>query len=137
MASLQLIERSRTVSDFDVFLADCPARTTLDLIGNTWMAVTLFALGERPRTYTELGVRIGGISNKMLTQTLRKLRSNGLVESSAGRRYALTVLGRSLLPAITVLVEWAEEHAADIVSASEAHGAGSIDVGGEQIERTA
>lgn len=64
---------------FDVFLADCPARTTLGVIGNTWVAVVLVALGEQPRTYTDLHARIGGISKKMLSQTLRRVVGLGLV----------------------------------------------------------
>jgi hypothetical protein len=48
------------MSDFDVFLADCPARTTLALIGDTWSVVVIMALGERPRRYSELLERIGG-----------------------------------------------------------------------------
>jgi DNA-binding HxlR family transcriptional regulator len=52
------------VSDFDVFLADCPARTTLGLVGDTWSVVVIVALGEQPRRYTDLLERIGGISRK-------------------------------------------------------------------------
>ena len=97
------------MSDFDVFLADCPARTTLGLVGDTWSVVVIMALGERPRRYSELLERIGGISKKMLTQTLRKLERNGLVERDA-RIYALTDLGASLLGVVAALAGWAEEH---------------------------
>lgn len=61
------------MSDFDVFLADCPARTTLNLVADTWSVVVVFGLGDGPRRYGELLDQIGGISKKMLTQTLRKL----------------------------------------------------------------
>jgi DNA-binding HxlR family transcriptional regulator len=97
------------MSDVDVFLADCPARTTLALVGDTWSVVVIMALGERPRRYGELFERIGGISKKMLTQTLRKLERNGLVERRAPR-YALTELGASLLGVVGALAGWAEEH---------------------------
>jgi len=66
--------------EYDVFVADCPARTTLGLLADTWSVVVVFALGEGPRRCSELHERIGGISKKMLTQTLRKLERNGLVE---------------------------------------------------------
>jgi DNA-binding HxlR family transcriptional regulator len=103
---------------FDVFLADCPARTTLGVIGNTWVAVVLVALGEQPRTYTELHARIGGISKKMLTQTLRRVVDIGLVSRRPGdRRYELTGLGRTLLEPISGLVRWAEDHADEIADA--------------------
>jgi DNA-binding HxlR family transcriptional regulator len=97
------------MSEFDLFLADCPARTTLALVGDTWSVVVIMALGERPRRYGELLERIGGISKKMLTQTLRRLERNGLVEHE-GRLYALTDLGTSLLGVVRALAGWAEEH---------------------------
>jgi DNA-binding HxlR family transcriptional regulator len=97
------------MSEFDVFLADCPARTTLALVGDTWSVVVIMALGERPCRYSELLERIGGISKKMLTQTLYRLERNGLVEREAPV-YALTDLGASLLGVVGVLAGWAEEH---------------------------
>jgi DNA-binding HxlR family transcriptional regulator len=95
------------MSEFDVFLADCPARTTLAVIGDTWSVVVIMALGERPRRYSELLERIGGISKKMLTQTLHRLRRNGLVAREAAG-YRLTDLGASLLPVVGALAAWAE-----------------------------
>lgn len=100
---------------FDVFLADCPARTTLGVIGNTWVAVVLVALGEHPRTYTDLHARIGGISKKMLSQTLRRVVGLGLVSRRPDdRHYELTGLGQTLLQPISELVRWAEDHADEI-----------------------
>lgn len=104
----------------DVFLADCPARTTLALIADTWSVVVVFGLGRGPRRYSDLRLRIGGISNKMLTQTLRKLERSKLVErrvlptAPAGVEYRLTGLGESLLGPVSVLARWAEEHAAEL-----------------------
>jgi DNA-binding HxlR family transcriptional regulator len=97
------------VSEFDVFLADCPARTTLALVGDTWSVVVIMALGEQPRRYSELLARIGGISKKMLTQTLRRLERNALVHREPPG-YALTELGRSLLGVVGALAGWAEQH---------------------------
>jgi DNA-binding HxlR family transcriptional regulator len=97
------------MSEFDVFLADCPARTTLALIGDTWSVVVIMALGERPRRHSELLERIGGISKKMLTQTLHKLERNGLVGRQAPD-YLLTELGGSLLGVVGTLAGWAEDH---------------------------
>ncbi|MBB5802479.1 DNA-binding HxlR family transcriptional regulator [Saccharothrix ecbatanensis] len=113
------------MSDYDVFLADCPARTTLEVIGHTWSVVVVVALGERPLRYGELLERIGGISNKMLTQTLARLRGNGLVVGVDGR-YELTGLGRSLLGPVRALAAWAEEHSGDLVDARRRHGSGSV-----------
>jgi DNA-binding HxlR family transcriptional regulator len=104
------------MSEFDVFLADCPARTTLGLVGDAWSVVVIMALGEGPRRYSELLERIGGISKKMLTQTLRKLERNGLVERDAPA-YRLTELGASLLDVVGALAGWAEEHTDAVVAA--------------------
>jgi DNA-binding HxlR family transcriptional regulator len=104
------------VSDYDVFLADCPARTTLDLVGDTWSVVVISGLGDGPLRYSELRERIGGISKKMLTQTLRKLEHNGLVErrrlatAPPGVEYELTGLGTSLRGPVSALSRWAEEN---------------------------
>jgi DNA-binding HxlR family transcriptional regulator len=111
--------------DTDVFLADCPARTTLDLIAGTWSVVVVFALREGPLRYGELLERIGGISKKVLTQTLRRLEGSGLVRRRAipsappGAEYALTGLGESLLEPVTVLARWAEQHGEQVVAAAE------------------
>jgi DNA-binding HxlR family transcriptional regulator len=102
--------------EYDVFLADCPARTTLSLVADTWSVVVIHALGERPRRYSELQERIGGISKKMLTQTVRKLERNGLVQrrrirsAPPGVEYRLTELGETLLEPVRSLSRWAEEH---------------------------
>ncbi|MCE6997546.1 helix-turn-helix transcriptional regulator [Saccharothrix sp. S26] len=104
------------MSDYDVFLSDCPARTTLEVVGHTWSVVVVVALGDGPLRYGELLDRIGGISNKMLTQTLARLRANGLLTSVDGR-HALTALGRSLLTPVRALAAWAEEHTGDLLDA--------------------
>jgi DNA-binding HxlR family transcriptional regulator len=100
--------------NYDIFLADCPARTTLELVSDTWSVVVVYGLGEGPLRYTELQERIGGISKKMLTQTLRKLEGNGLVEqrrlrsAPPGVEYRLTDLGATLLEPVRALSRWAE-----------------------------
>jgi DNA-binding HxlR family transcriptional regulator len=104
------------MSEFDVFLADCPARTTLALIGDTWSVVVIMALGDCPRRYGELLERIGGISKKMLTQTLHKLERNGLIRHEA-RAYALTDLGTSLLAVVAALAGWAEQNTDSLIEA--------------------
>jgi DNA-binding HxlR family transcriptional regulator len=101
---------------YDVFLADCPARTTLGLVAGTWPVVVVVALGRGPARYTELLDAVGGISKKMLTQTLRRLCDNGLVErrtlrtAPPGTEYRLTELGDSLLEPLAALSRWAEDN---------------------------
>jgi DNA-binding HxlR family transcriptional regulator len=85
--------------------------------------VVVFALGEGPRRYSELHERIGGISKKMLTQTLRKLQRNGLVErrrlrsAPPGVEYRLTKLGATLLDPVRSLSQWAEQHTDELLDA--------------------
>jgi DNA-binding HxlR family transcriptional regulator len=108
------------VSDYDVFLADCPARTTLALISDTWSVVVVVGLAHGPRRYTQLLEQAGGISKKMLTQTLRKLAVAGLVRTpqTRGGPYELTALGQSLLKPLTALTQWAEQNTDALLAAS-------------------
>ncbi|GAA4874839.1 winged helix-turn-helix transcriptional regulator [Actinomycetospora straminea] len=100
----------------DVLLADCPARSALELIADTWSVVVLVGLAHGSQRYSTLLERAGGISKKMLTQTLRRLGDAGLVARPAtrGGDYRLTELGVSLLGPITALTAWAEEHAHEL-----------------------
>ncbi|WP_031465876.1 winged helix-turn-helix transcriptional regulator [Sciscionella sediminilitoris] len=94
-------------------LADCPARLAVEIIADKWAVVVLYALRGEPRRHGELVEAIGGISRKVLTQTLRRLQGHGLVERRAtdGKvEYLLTELGRTLLPPIAVLTEWSHVH---------------------------
>lgn len=83
--------------------------------------IAVVALGRGPARYAELQERIGGVSKKMLTQTLRKLEANGLVERRAlrtappGAEYRLTDLGRTLLEPVRALSQWAEEHTDELL----------------------
>ncbi|MER7134499.1 winged helix-turn-helix transcriptional regulator [Streptosporangium saharense] len=107
------------------FLADCRARLAFDLLSNTWNAVVVWALREGPVRPGRLREHIGGISPKVLTETLRRLEFNGLVErrSHPGAPphvdYGLTDLGRSLLPSIEAFGLWAAEHGDEVMRAQE------------------
>ncbi len=111
----------------DLFLGDCPARTTLEVVADTWTVVILTTLGERPHRHVELRQRIGGISSKVLTQTLRRLEANGLVARRSlataprGVEYRLTALGESLLDPIRTLCAWAEANTDALLAAREQH----------------
>ena len=113
------------VVTYDVFVADCPARTTLDLVADTWSVIAVVALDRGPARYGELQERIEGISKKMLTQTLRKLEANGLVErrvlrtAPPGAEYRLSALGRTLLEPVRSLSRWAEEHTDELLEAQD------------------
>lgn len=100
----------------DVYDPSCSARDALELIATKWAMLILPALAARPMRNAELKRRVGGISQKMLTQTLRDLERNGLiVRQDRGTfplhvEYRLSRLGSSLGQALTVLDRWAEHH---------------------------
>lgn len=97
----------------------------MEVIANKWSVVTLFALHDRPKRYGELVALSGGISRKVLTQTLRRLEVNGLVlrtvyaEAPPRVMYSLTELGMSLQEPIAALTAWAQEHGEALVAAQE------------------
>ncbi|AZS89113.1 helix-turn-helix domain-containing protein [Streptomyces griseoviridis] len=105
------------------FLADCPARLTVELLADKWTAVVLYGLSRGPVRHGELIELIGGISRKMLTQTLRRLEAHGLVSRHAYAEvpprveYELTPLGASLIDPIHTLTEWARENADAVLDA--------------------
>lgn len=110
----------------DVFLADCPARLPIDLLADKWSAIVLSGLSLGPVRYGELPELIGGISHKMLTQTLRRLQEHGLVRRTAYAEvpprveYELTTLGATLIQPIHVLTEWGREHGDAVLDALDA-----------------
>ncbi|WP_344245638.1 helix-turn-helix domain-containing protein [Isoptericola hypogeus] len=95
-------------------------RSVLDRVGDKWSALVLGTLAPGPRRFTELLHGIEGISQRMLTLTLRQLERDGLVSRTVHAvvpprvDYALTDLGRTLLPPVIALVEWAFGHTAEI-----------------------
>ncbi|WP_138962095.1 helix-turn-helix domain-containing protein [Streptomyces sp. YIM 121038] len=115
----------RYVSEPHDFLADCRARLAFDLLSHTWNAVALWALRHGPRRPGELRERIGGISSKVLTETLRRLEYNGLVTrrsypgSPPHVEYGLTALGRTLLPPIEAFGAWAFTHGDEVMAAQD------------------
>lgn len=108
--------RRRAKIEYDAYLATCPSRQLLDRISDKWVVLAMAALSDGARRYSELSRRLAGVSQKMLTQTLRTLERDGLVQRTVTPAvpvrvdYELTGLGRSLLAAIQPLKRWAEEH---------------------------
>jgi DNA-binding HxlR family transcriptional regulator len=111
------------------FLADCPTRLAVEIISDKWAVLVLFGLSGQPRRHGELAALIGGISRKVLTQTLRRLQQYGLVERHAPAprqvEYRLTDLGQTLIEPIEVLTTWARDHGEAIVDFQEAAAAAS------------
>lgn len=129
--------------EFDAFLAGCPSRQLLDRISDKWVALILAALGSdgprrsgdnriggpRPMRYSELSRRLAGVSQKMLTQTLRSLERDGLITRTVTPTvpvtvtYELTDLGLSLQHLIRGIKDWAETHMAEVLASRQAHDA--------------
>ncbi|MGR0160198.1 winged helix-turn-helix transcriptional regulator [Paenarthrobacter nitroguajacolicus] len=118
--------RRRAQHHYNASLELCPARQLLEAISSKWVTLVLLALEEGPQRHSELRRHIPGASQKMLTSTLRTLERDGLVHreitASVPVRtdYGLTPRGRSLLPIIFDMKEWAEDNM-DAVAASRQH----------------
>lgn len=96
--------------------SQCPVRGVLDQIAGKWSVLILSALAERPYRFGELRRDIGDISQRMLTQTLRDLQADGLIERTVfpttppSVEYKLSPLGRSFLVPLMEMVDWAFAH---------------------------
>lgn len=124
--------RARAKTDYDAFLAGCPSRQLLDRISDKWVALVLAALHEEGALrYSGLSRRLAGVSQKMLTQTLRALERDGLVTRTVTPtvpvtvEYALTPLGDSLQQVMLELKTWAETHMDQVLAHRELHDAAS------------
>lgn len=100
--------------DPDAFLSACPSRHLLARVGEKWTLMVVVALEGEAVRFGALRARIEGVSQKMLTQSLRNLERDGLVrrevfdEMPVRVEYALTDLGSSLVPLARALKRWAE-----------------------------
>ena len=108
------------------FGGQCPVRNLLDRIGDKWPILVISLLGEfGTQRFSELSQKIGTISQKMLTITLKHLEADGLVTRKMYPQipprveYTLTELGESLLPIIKSLVDWATIHIPDVEESRE------------------
>jgi DNA-binding HxlR family transcriptional regulator len=106
---------------------ECPKISqVLARIGEKWSVLIIIMLAERPRRFSELKRAIGGISQRMLTLSLRGLERDGLVKRTVFPvvpprvEYELTSLGRSLHAPVSALGEWARDHLSEIDAAREA-----------------
>lgn len=112
---------------YDAFMAMCPTRHVLDTVGDKWAALLVNVLADGPRRHGELRTTIAGVSQKMLTQTLRQLERDGLVLRSVTPSvpvrvdYELTPLGRTLVPVVRALKDWSEAHIDEILAARETY----------------
>ncbi|MEI5673143.1 MULTISPECIES: winged helix-turn-helix transcriptional regulator [Nocardioides] len=123
-------QREQAKLAYDSFLAECPSRQLLDRLSDKWVALVLAALAdEGTMRYSQLARRLAGVSQKMLTQTLRALERDGLVTRTVTPTvpvtvdYDLTPLGASLQVVVRQVKVWAEAHMDDVRSARDAYDA--------------
>ncbi|MEU4708698.1 helix-turn-helix domain-containing protein [Nocardia salmonicida] len=121
--------RAEAGAAYNAYVAECPARQLLDRIGDKWVSLAINALADGALRYGELGRRLAGVSQKMLTQTLRNLERDGLVtrtvlaEVPVRVEYRLTPLGEELLPVMRTIKGWAEQHMDQVLAARAAYDA--------------
>ncbi|MFI6507234.1 winged helix-turn-helix transcriptional regulator [Streptosporangium sp. NPDC050855] len=100
--------------------AACPVSDVFRRVGDKWSMLLVILLGGRPHRYNELHRAVEGISQRMLTRTLRGLETDGLVWREVrptvppAVEYGLTPLGRTLLEPLSALADWAVRHEAEI-----------------------
>lgn len=111
---------------FDAYMATCPTRQVLATIGDKWAALLVTALSTGPLRHGQLRAMVAGVSQKMLTQTLRELERDGLVARTVTAQvpvrvdYELTPLGHTLVPVVRALKVWSEANFEQIQRARDA-----------------
>src|SRR5258708_24972511 len=111
----------------DIFQENCLSRQVLQLIADQWTPLVIYALEDGTMRFGQLLKRIGGISRKMLTQTLRALERNGLVQRVVYPvvppvvEYSLTPLGQTLVEPMKALGDWAYGHLQEVAQARTAY----------------
>ncbi len=140
MATMTAAQK-RAQAEYDAFLAVCPSRQLLARVSDKWVTLVLAGLGgctihqpggerasgPRPLRYSELSRLLAGVSQKMLTQTLRSLERDGLISRTAiptvpaTVSYELTDLGLSLHLMMRSLKTWAEMNMDDVLANRAAH----------------
>jgi DNA-binding HxlR family transcriptional regulator len=108
---------------FNVYDANCPTRLVLDRIADKWTVLIVGCLQDGTKRFRELQRAIGGISQKMLTQTLRGMERDGLVTRTVYPtvpptvEYSFTKLGRTLVALLEQVRDWSENNIHDVRSA--------------------
>jgi DNA-binding HxlR family transcriptional regulator len=107
----------------DPYAAGCPTRMLLDRIGDKWTVLVLGLVSDRPRRFNDMRRGIEGLTQKMLSQTLKALERDGLVTRTVlptapvSVEYAITPLGRTLAATLEELQRWARDHIGEVLGA--------------------
>ena len=109
--------------DPNAYAAACPSRIVLDRVADKWTVLLLGVLAKRPTRFNQLRREIEGLSQKVLSQTLKNLERNGLVTRKAFAtvpvtvEYSITPLGKTLAGQMEALLHWAEENFDQVLEA--------------------
>jgi DNA-binding HxlR family transcriptional regulator len=109
--------------EYNANLAECPGHEILATLSDKWVTLVLSALADGTLRHSEIARIVAGATQKMLTQTLRKLERDGLIDRTVSASvpprvdYELTSLGRSLLPIQQAIKAWAESRIEDVHTA--------------------
>jgi len=112
---------------YDVYAKNCPSRLVLDRISNKWSMLILNRLRGETVRFNQLRREIDGISQKVLSQTLKNLERDGLIHREAFPtvpvtvEYSITELGRTLSDTVHILTHWAEENFEAVVQAQQSY----------------
>lgn len=123
------------ITNGNVYKKACPTRLALDRIADKWTTLVIGLLESRPRRFSELKREVEGISQKMLTQTLRELERDGLVTRTVYAQvpprveYELTPLGQTLREPIAAIRHWAEANINEVVDAQAVYDSRRADAG--------
>ncbi len=105
----------------DIYSAACPCRDILDLVASKWSTLIIGVLEDKPHRFGQLKRAVPGITQKMLTQTLRRLEQDGLVHREVHTQmrppqveYSLTELGVSVTKPLKAIRDWSEQHLPDV-----------------------
>jgi DNA-binding HxlR family transcriptional regulator len=123
LTAAQRREQARV--EYDAFIRGCPTNQLLDRLSDKWVSLVVSALSTGPMRYSDLTRKIAGVSPKMLTQTLRSLERDGILDRTVTPSvpvrvdYELTPLGHSLAVLLTAVKDWAETHIDEVHQARE------------------
>ena len=115
--------------EWNCYAAQCPTRFVLDRIADKWSVLIIGALGRQPLRFNALMREIEGISQKVLSQTLKRLERDGLLTRTAFAtvpvtvEYAVTPLGTTLARAVTVVIDWAHANIEQVQAAQKTYDA--------------
>jgi len=118
-----LVSRREPAAPPDPYAASCPTRLLLDRVGDKWMVLTLTLIRDKPSRFNALRRDIEGVTQKMLSQTLKQMERDGLIirtvlpTTPVSVEYAITPLGRTLAAVLDGLQLWARDHIADVLAA--------------------